>query len=213
MKTLRKLVTPIALVLVTGTSYAWADSDQRPSADRERPDRPNGQFHRAKHKVARIFHALDTDENGIITLDEFLEKPLAKAAGQFDRIDTDNDELISFEEFTAVHHERDRPTDIDVDELRACIAERLDRDLPERPDRASWFAEIDTNGDGFIDFDEFTAAKTAIVTNRFNRIDENADGGITPRELFAAFKKHRERRMIRRECVEEQRDVSDLLEG
>ena len=166
-----------------------------------------------RHKVARIFKALDTNEDEIITLDEFLSKLLAKSEKQFDRIDIDDDGLISFDEFLAVHDGKDDHPDIDVEALRACIAERVDFVLPDPVDRGTRFEELDSNNDGFIDFDEFVAAKTEQATNRFNAVDADADGGITKKELYNALKQQQARKAIRRECVEEQREVDELLEG
>ena len=67
-----------------------------------------------RKKVARIFNALDTDENGSITLDEFLANLVEKAEKQFDRIDTDDDSLISLEEFLAVHDDDRHNTDVEA---------------------------------------------------------------------------------------------------
>lgn len=162
-----------------------------------------------KGRVARIFRQLDIDGNDIITLDEFLAKSLENVSHRFDHIDTDHDELISWEEFSAVQH--NLPDDLDSDALRACIAEHLETDIPDRPDRESRFNEIDSSGDGFIDLDEFTTARTAGVTDKFNRIDADADGAITKRELFEALNSMRERHKIRHDCIEEQWDITALL--
>ena len=64
-----------------------------------------------------------------------------------------------------------------------------------------------------VGFSLFVAAKTEQATNRFNAIDADADGGITKTELYNALKQQQERKAIRRECVEEQREVDELLEG
>lgn len=219
---MRKLVIPaITLAFATNVAVVTAAPSDR-AVDRQLTDRPsdrvtdraNGHRQNPRHKVNRIFNALDTDENEIITLDEFLAKPLEKAEQQFDRIDTDDDGLISLDEFLAVGHDRDddeRP-DIDRDAVRACMEEELEREIPERPDRETRFDEVDTNDDGYIDFDEFVDAKMQKATDKFYAIDEDADGGITKEELYAALQDQREVRAVRRACIEEQRDVEELLE-
>ena len=181
----------------------------------------NGTSHNNRHserraanpesKVERIFDKLDSDENGIITLDEFVTITLEKASHQFNRIDTDDDDLISLDEFLAVHHERPDDSEIDVEEPAACIEQSIGTEIAEVPDRETRFNEIDANADGFIDLDEFVAAKTNSATLRFNVIDEDADGGITPEELLAALTLQQEQRDVRRACVEEQQNIAELL--
>ncbi len=204
------LIRTIAIVLAASATTLIAAPADRPggNADRQHPGHNAG----PRMKVIRLFKALDTDQNRIITLDEFLAKPVEKAATQFDRIDTNDDGLISFEEAQAAWG--DRPErDIDVDAVRACVAAETGEDVPEPDDLASRFDTVDTNGDGFIDLPEFIVAKTDKATVKFNRIDSDADGGITPQELFAAFQGHRERRQVRRDCVEMQQEIEALLEG
>ncbi|MBT4494523.1 MAG: hypothetical protein HOC70_14870 [Gammaproteobacteria bacterium] len=228
---LKTIVVPaVALAAAINLSPAFAappdgafDRSPDHAADRSggRRGERKGDRHRSGNpevKASRIFNSLDTDENEVITLDEFIAKPLAKAETQFDRVDTDDDSLISLEEFLATHHDRgegrgeDRP-EIDHDAVRACVAEELDRDVPERPDRETRFGEIDTNGDGFVDYDEFVASKEAHATAKFNLIDEDADGGITEEELTAAIEAQHDIRRVHRDCVEEQLDADELLEG
>lgn len=229
---MRKLVlTALALIIVSNVSTVYAQHTDRPNeTDEQRSDRPersdehrsdrpdasderrNDRHNKLRHKVNRIFNALDTDGNDIITLDEYLAKTTEKAAHQFDRIDTDDDELISLEEFLAVHDHDDRP-DVDRDAVRACVAEQSDADVTEQPDRETHFAELDTNDDGYIDYDEFLVAKTDKATDRFNHIDADGDGGITKKEMAKALMQHHERRSVRRDCVEEQQEVEELLEG
>ena len=222
----KKVTLPtLVLALATTSTVAFAqvrgDSDRADRAavngtDRVRPDgeRPDRRRHGPRQRIIHIFKSLDSDENRVVTLDEFLAKPLAKAESQFERIDTDDDGLISYEEFLAVHG--DRPdhddVDIDVDELRACIADSTGEDVPERPDPETRFDLIDTNSDGYIDLDEFSVAKTNSAEEKFYEINTDADGGITIQELAASLLAKRERREIRRDCVEEQQEVNDLLE-
>ena len=214
------LITAMALAATAHISTAYAmEFDRARAVDQEQAGQQQSNMRRTdrtgnlRQKVNRIFNALDTDENEIITLSEFLVKTTKKAANQFDRIDTDDDELISREEFLAIGGDRNNNTDIDVDALRACVADQLGEDLVVRDDPDSRFDAIDTNDDGFIDFDEFLASRTEGATNRFNVIDADSDGGITKIELAQALMQHRERRVARRACAEDQQETDELLEG
>ena len=230
MKTI--FVPAVALAAAINLSPAFAhdhreglDSDR--AFDRASDQRSDRAFDRAsdqasdrrrgnpRQRLNRIFNALDTDENGVITLDEMMAKALEKAEGKFDRIDTDDDGLISLEEFLAVSGRRgsddiDRP-EIDRDAVRACVADALGEDEAERPDRETRFTELDVNGDGFIDFDEFTDGVEEKVTTKFNNIDADADGGITIEELAAAMMSRRDIREVKRDCIDEQRETDDLI--
>ena len=186
-------------------------------------DRARDHLHGLRQLVNRIFNALDLNEDEIITLDEFLVNSAEKAAGQFDHIDADDDELISLEEFLAVHDGDDDRRDIDRDAVRACVSDILQSDESDAmfretrdrdpSDRQTRFELIDTNGDGFIDIDEFLAAKLEGATHRFNNVDADGDVGITKLELFQALVHHRERRAVRRACVEEQVEIEELFGG
>jgi len=212
---MRKLVmTAMALALVGSVPVAYADHGAGGGAsdDRSESNSSDGRDDRSgklRHKVARIFNAMDTDGSDTITLDEWLVKTTAKAERQFDRIDSDDDSLISLEEFQAIGP--DRNDDIDRDAVRACVADATGDDVPERPARDTAFDEIDTNDDGFIDLDEFLAVKTEGATNRFNHIDADGDGAITKQELAKALMQHREHRRAVRDCVEDQRETDELL--
>jgi len=218
MKMRNLVMTAMALALVGSLPVAYADhggdganSDDRAERNaRDGAERPQGDRHgKLRHKVARIFNAMDTDGSDTITLDEWLVKTTAKAERQFDRIDSDDDNLISLEEFQAIGPDHDN--EVDRDAVRACVAEATGEDVPERPDRDTAFDEFDTNDDGFIDLDEFLAVKTEGATHRFNTIDADGDGAITMQELAEALMQHREHRRTVRDCVEDQRETDELL--
>ncbi len=202
---LRKLVlTVLSLAITANFSTVYAEEGGATG----RSDRAGS----PRHKVHHLFDTLDTNEDGIITLDEYLVLATEKAAHQFDRIDTDDDELISLTEFLAGGNREDN-SDVDRDEVRACIAAQTGEDVPERPDRETRFDALDTNDDGNIDADEFLAAKTDSATDKFNAIDADSDGGISKMELAQALKQHRQRRSVSRDCIENQRETDELLGG
>ncbi len=195
-----------ATVTTVGAAPGGADSvGARTRQDHVRPD---GDRQASRHRIRRMFSALDTDESGAITLDEFLVRPLARAPTQFARIDVDGDGLVSYEEFSAGHA---GDPDIDVDELRACVEETLGVELADRPDAETRFNLIDSNADGSIDVDEFTTAKSTGATDRFYDLDIDGDSAITPVELVEALLARHKHRKARRQCAEEQRDLLELF--
>lgn len=222
---MRKLVmTAMALALVGNFQVAYANpgagslvgAESGESAERgegaERSKKPQrDHVIKLRHKVKRIFNALDLDGSDTITLDEWLVKTTKKAEKHFDRIDTNDDNLISLEEFLAVGHDRDKDLEVDREAVRACVADATGEAAPERPDRNTAFDRIDTNDDGFIDPDEFLAAKSEKATAKFNTIDADGDGAITKQELAEALKHQREFERVRRDCVEDQREADDLI--
>ncbi len=60
----------------------------------------------------------------------------------------------------------------------------------EKPHPQSPFAEIDTNGDGKIDYNEFLAAHEKKIEMRFKALDTNGDGFLTQDETMAAKERH-----------------------
>lgn len=212
MKRRHLAMTAMALALAGNITVAYAAPGG--GGDRSRGDRPAN----PEQKVDRVFNAVDADGSETITLDEWLVKPLEKAERHFNRIDSDDDNLISPEEFEAAGDRRrghgrrgDRDGDVDRDAVRACVVDTIGDDVPERPDRDTLFAAIDTNDDGFIDLDEFLRARTEGATDRFNHIDADNDGAITKAELLDAMTQQRERRDAVKQCVEEQRELDELI--
>ncbi len=160
--------------------------------------------------VDRIFNAVDLNEDGSISLDEFLAKRLDKAPQQFDRIDTDDDQLISLDELQAASH-HDWDENIDMTELKNCVEAELDIDFPNFLSPEERFSTADTNEDGFLDMDEFVAAKTLRAEERFNKIDLDSDGLISKAELTTAFKKLYAFRKVLGTCIQQQKDMGDVI--
>jgi len=181
----------------------------------DRPDRRLDLRGNAKqHSPDRIFNKLDSDEDGVVNLAEFLAPIGKKAEKKFNRKDTDNDSFISLDEFIAKDRtSNDGNFDIDRDAIRACVAVELGVELPMKPESEERFDALDTKSDGFLDLDEVIAERTDRATEKFNELDANNDGGITTDELEIALKKKHEIRYIRRTCVEQQKDENDLLGG
>ena len=60
-----------------------------------------------------VFGSLDTDEDGLISLDEFTDRAEDRAAGIIDRLDTDEDGFVSADEFRGPE---DRFDDLDAND-------------------------------------------------------------------------------------------------
>jgi Ca2+-binding EF-hand superfamily protein len=193
------------LVVGLGSSVVAAER----GGDRQQRERHSGDI---EHLVNRIFNALDTDENGVLSFDEYLTYALKKAEKKFARIDTDDDELLTLEEILAAYRKSqdNDDTDIDGEAIRQCVADVLEIDLPVQITGEERFDAIDTNDDGFIDFLEYTAGKTAKAEIKFARVDSNDDGEISKLELETALKNLKNVREVRKQCREQQ-EIVDLI--
>ena len=103
--------------------------------------------------------------------------------------------------------------DIDLDELKACVEEQGGPDWMTPPDRETHFVEMDVNGDGFVDRDEFETAREDRAAERFMLIDTDEDGAISESELTDALGEMGQHHSVRRECMDEQRDLNSLQGG
>jgi hypothetical protein len=89
---MKKLIAFLA-VLVVGITFTMAE------------DAPKKEGH--KHDPAAAFKKLDTDGDGVVTLEEFKAgykgKDPSKAEGQFKKMNKSGDGKLTLEEFTAAH--------------------------------------------------------------------------------------------------------------
>ena len=118
----------------------------------------------------QLFKKLDTNGDGVLSLDEFKASPLgqkdaAKAEEIYQKMDTQADGKVTFEEFKAF-----RPA--------------------WNPEQA--FKKLDTNSDGTLSLEEFKAGPMAQrdpakAEEIFKKMDANSDGKVTLEE-FKTFR-------------------------
>ncbi|MBL8545986.1 MAG: hypothetical protein JNL81_05945 [Hyphomonadaceae bacterium] len=132
--------------------------DERRAGRRERGEggRHGGRDHRGGPGGPGGFAGADANNDGNITRDEFLARPLE----MFNRLDANHDGVIQASE------RPQRPE-----------RQAGDDDRRERPDRPN----PDANGDGSFSRAEFTAMGTGM----FERLDANDDGRVTQEEAQA----------------------------
>ena len=178
-----------------------------------RPDREGRSAHaRHRHRPGgdpeRLVDHLDTNEDGFVDVDEFLDARLGRVDDQFDRRDDDGDGLLSEDEA------RRRPPRDDVDEtdrelVIACVRETI-ADWEGPHDVEDRFDAVDTNGDGFIDLVELSTSLEERAYVLFDRIDADGDGLLSLEEVEAHQEAQINLRRVIRACIDE---VTDPFEA
>ncbi len=151
----------------------------------------------------RILDRLDTDADGEISENEFVDVRLDRSDENFDRLDADGDGLISREEIERPDRP-DRP-EIDRAAVIACVRETI-ADYDGTPDLEDRFDNVDLNDDGFIDLFELSTAAEERAYVLFDRIDTNGDGFISLEELEESQEKELNLRRVIHDCIQEQLD-------
>lgn len=108
-----------------------------------------------------VLPGVDSDGDGLITRSEVN----AAVDSRFGQLDTDGDGAISRDELRA-----------GADMHRADRRDRMQARSDER------FAAIDTDGDGALSLAELQAMRPELTQERFEQMDRNNDGLITPDE-------------------------------
>jgi Ca2+-binding EF-hand superfamily protein len=201
----KRLITTAVCLTLVGTTLVSIDSFARGG---------RGGGHGQSHGVRMtLLERLDSNADGVLTLDEFSARSAERAERRFNKKDTDGDGLLSLEEFSVTgprRHHRNLD-DLDTDALILCVEEALGYELPERPDSEAAFTASDTNADKSVDLEEFLAAGDLRAEARFAEIDSDSDGEVTSDEIEAYQAVLQERHDAKRSCVAEQLDLEDML--
>lgn len=147
--TSRKLTTTLLAVAATALSF---------SALAQAPDASQHEFRDGRG--GGMLQRLDTDGDGLLSLQEFQAAGEARFAG----LDADGDGRISAEEFAAGRRGPDRK----AGKHHGPRAERMQQFREQR------FASMDADGDGYLSKAEFDATHMA----RFSALDANGNGVI-----------------------------------
>lgn len=172
----------------------------------------------SKHKFTdesrqTLLERLDTNGDGVLSLDEFSYSNAKKSERHFNKKDTDGDSALSLDEFsTATRHRRHHKLDtLDTDIIKACVTETLGYELSGHPDAATLFTNADINMDEAIDLDEFLLAGDQRAETRFAEIDGDKDGQLSSDEIEDYESIKETERHAHRTCVGEQLQEDSLL--
>ena len=166
------------------------------------------------------FNQIDADNDGTISLEEFkaAAKMLPVAADSaesgtpdelFAKIDTDGDGLISKDEATSFRSKFSAQVQalmLQIQEHRGTAGETTAKAGVDLPSADDIFAKLDTDANGSITKDEFTAAFNRRhhadesgdrAAKLFSRVDTDGDGSIS-KEENQAFVDHMQTRHHRR---------------
>jgi Ca2+-binding EF-hand superfamily protein len=168
--------------------------------------------HRGADKGAGSFNRIDINQDGQLSLDELTTPALSKVEKKLTNKDTDEDGVISFEEFQQTRNGTMTDLSDIADEIVLCVtdikAENGNDDIvvpsaDKFMSPADKFAAIDSSGDELISLDELQATVTEKVAASFLIMDQNADGFVSEDEFNAAKAKRRATKDAVRQCIAE----------
>lgn len=165
-----------------------------------------------KRGGGQVFQALDVNQDSLLSLNEMLTPALARAETRLTTKDTDEDGVISFEEFIATKDGTKTDLSDIADEIVQCVAdlkaetENENIEVPS-PDQFmsldDKFAELDTSGDGFIDLTELQDRVTEKVNDKFTMKDVDQDGFLDMGEFNKRNSSKGATRRAIRHCIAE----------
>lgn len=171
---------------------------------RQQGDRQQGQ--QGTPDAASILTRMDYDEDGSVTVDDFINRSLERAENHYDRMDSDEDGVVSEEEFTSRKPRKGQNEEdsVDRDAIKQCIEEATGISLNERPTAAEAFVEIDVDADSFVSWQEFLNHKESHAEDRFAELDSDANEVISEEEVEADLSERESIRTAHQTCVSEQ---------
>lgn len=145
------------------------------------------------------FKQLDANTDGALTKDELPTAPAKlgappekpRDAGLFKRADKDNDGKVTFEEASAVapNMTREKFDNLDKNKDGAVSAEELPKPgdgSGNKPDLAQLARRADSDRNGKVTFDEMHAVMPKLDRTRFDDMDRNKDGVLSPEDRAQA---------------------------
>lgn len=169
---------PLALVAL-GASLALSSAHAQP---------PGAAEQGAGDPAAAFIEQLDTDGDGRVSLEE----ALAPQRARFAEVDTDGDGFITAEEASAAFAAQVPP------EMLEAMKERGMPDPGE-----TFIANLDQNGDGRVDLDEFKRP----TIEAFERMDADGDGFATYEEATVFFQQMRQQMEEQMRRMQEQQQA------
>jgi len=167
-------------------------------------DQQGGQGQQQAPDAASILERMDYDGDGVVTVDDFVNHSLERAAKHYERLDSDTDGVVTEDEFIAAKPSRQESDSIDHDALKQCIEDTTGITLNERPTAEEAFAAADADGDGSLTEDEFLDNKAIHAAERFSELDSSADGVISEEEVEADMTERQTIREAHQNCISEQ---------
>jgi Ca2+-binding EF-hand superfamily protein len=195
---MRSLLRMLGLsVLVTfGGAGLTAAQEQAAGAAGLTPGHPQGGPGPRARRAAN-FEKLDTNRDGKLTFEEFNPPHVGSRTLPFEKMDADHDGELTLEQFKAFHLELRRASfesrDPDGDGALGGLSPRDPQQEPTRGARrgARGNERLDTNHDGKVTFEEYSAPHVKVRTTTFKKMDANRDGKLSAQEYESYFQRHR----------------------
>ena len=185
--------------IITGDSFAQ-DQDinqvnsRKPPHSELSPSRGR-QNHAQGHRSLR---RMDTNDDELISREEYLADGVDRYARLFNRGDKDDDGYVTLEEQQPT--QRQKVSESDTTILQAC---RVEIGNPTES-KESQLATADSNSDGALSQDEFYFMLEQRALAQFDTIDSDGDDLLTPDEINASAQFRKQTRRALRSCVREQ---------
>lgn len=137
-----------------------------------------GAKNRGELERKALFEKADADHNGQVTLEEFQAAAPGAPRERFDKMDRNHDGVLSA---------ADRPAKVSGDTPPQTAAQGAARSAPQagRGEKLAKLQEADVNKDRQVTFEELQTVAPNFTRERFDKLDRNHDGALTPEDRLA----------------------------